>query len=205
MKHTLILVNKEHGLSKDYKPFDLVKTDNNENNFHGFLDPKLKPMVRREVLRNFKKLRREAMLEKLNIAIDNGYRSSEYQAQLMCRIFDDYLAEFGNQDIAYDKTMARVAMPGKSEHQTGLAFDMGYYKDGIYHNDVVDSQEAEWMAKNAHNFGFILRYPLGKEDITGYQYEPWHFRYVGVDNSIYIFKNNITFEEYHEMVLKKRA
>ena len=84
------------------------------------------------------------------------------------------------------------AKPGYSEHQTGLAFDINSIRDSF-----ADTKEGLWLAKNAHIYGFILRYPKGKESITGYKYEPWHYRYVGVSVAQYIFENQITFEEYY--------
>ena len=201
----LILVNKGHGISRDYVPEHLVITDNNENNFHKYLDPTLKPMIRRDVLKFFKELRKAALEDKkLDIIIDSGYRSSDYQADLLIQIYKQYEQELKSESLAYDKAIARVAMPGHSEHQTGLAFDMACFRNGEYFDDMVDSPEAEWMAANAHNFGFILRYPEGKEDITGFQFEPWHYRFVGRKHSRYIHDNKITFEEYHEQVLKRK-
>ena len=200
----LILVKKKHAIDKDFVPNQLVVTDNNENNFHGYLDPTLKPMIRKEVLRHFKELRKEALDKKLDIIIDSGYRSSDYQVRVLIDVYNKYVEELKNESLAYDKTMARVAMPGHSEHQTGLAFDMACFRNGEYFDNMVDSPEAEWMAKNAHKYGFILRYPYCKEAITGYDYEPWHFRFVGQKHSLYIYENDITFEEYHELLLKKK-
>jgi D-alanyl-D-alanine carboxypeptidase len=89
------------------------------------------------------------------------------------------------------------AKPGTSEHQTGLAFDIG----GIDRNkDLQESfnntEEAIWLAQNAYKYGFILRYPAGKEKITGKQYESWHYRYVGVEHAKRIYEQNLTLEEY---------
>ena len=86
------------------------------------------------------------------------------------------------------------AKPGHSEHQTGLAVDVeGENKD---YDNFEDTKEFIWMKNNAHRFGFILRYPKGKEHITGFKYEPWHYRYVGIETATKIFKQNITLEEY---------
>jgi D-alanyl-D-alanine carboxypeptidase len=90
-----------------------------------------------------------------------------------------------------------VARPGTSEHQTGLTMDITAKSVGL---ELVESfentAEGKWLASNAHNYGFILRYPKGKTNITGYAFEPWHYRYVGVDIATDIFNRGITLEEY---------
>ena len=88
------------------------------------------------------------------------------------------------------------AKPGHSEHQTGLAVDV----EGSNHDydDFENSKEFAWMKKNAHLFGFILRYPEGKTTITGFKYEPWHYRYVGKDVAKIIYEENLTLEEYYD-------
>jgi len=108
-------------------------------------------------------------------------------------VWDYYLEEIG-----LEETKKRVAPPGASEHQCGLAFDVAYITDGNYGDSITDEQEeTKWMFANAHKYGFILRYPKGKEDITGYNYEPWHYRFVGVELASYLFENDITLEEYY--------
>ncbi len=84
-----------------------------------------------------------------------------------------------------------VAVPGTSEHQLGIAVDINADKERCENEDVY-----LWLAENAHKYGFILRYPQGKEDITGISYEPWHFRYVGVENAQIIYEKQICLEEY---------
>ena len=86
------------------------------------------------------------------------------------------------------------AKPGHSEHQTGLSIDVE--GSNLDYDLFAESKEFNWMKNNAHKYGFILRYPKGKEHITGFKYEPWHYRYVGKDVASYIYKNNITLEEY---------
>ena len=86
-----------------------------------------------------------------------------------------------------------AARAGFSEHQTGLALDIVTY--GSTMNNFENSDEFKWLSKNAYKYGFILRYPKGKEHITGYKYEPWHYRYVG-DIASTIYNRNITLEEY---------
>ena len=182
----LILVNRENSLDKNYVPNDLVICDENENNFHEYLDPNLKPTVRKEVFNHFQELRNNALKEGFDIIIDSGYRSYFHQLQ----VYGHYLVKDG-----IEATRKRVALPGCSEHQTGLAFDLGIIESGNIRNITLD--EAKWLEDNAFKLGFILRYPKGKEDITGFGYEPWHFRYVGSDLAEYMIENDLTLEEYH--------
>ena len=184
-----ILVNKNNHLDKSYIPTDLVETDQNENNFHHFIDASKKPLIRLFVLKEFNKMRRDAHKDNIDFIIDSGYRSYEYQE----KIWNTSLKKFG-----LDKTKKQVALPGTSEHQTGLAIDIAYYQDGLYSDDVKSSdKEVKWLQNNSYKYGFILRYPKDKEKITGYNYEPWHYRYVGKDIASICYKNNLTLEEYY--------
>jgi len=184
-----ILINKENCLDSNYIPKNLIVTDENENNFHNYMDPTLKPMLDAFVFSYFLKMAKVAKQAGFHIIVDSGYRSFEYQQS----VWDYYLEEIG-----LEETKKRVAPPGASEHQTGLAFDVAYITDGNYGDSITDEQEeTKWMFANAHKYGFILRYPKGKEDITGYNYEPWHYRFVGVELASYLFENDITLEEYY--------
>ena len=89
----------------------------------------------------------------------------------------------------------KAARPGYSEHQTGLALDITTRL--AEDEEFVNTEEFSWLKENAHKYGFILRYPEGKENITGYSYEPWHYRYVGIDVATKIYNENITFDEYY--------
>ena len=184
-----ILVNKEHRLDEDYIPSNLVITDNNENNFHDFLDPTLKPMIDKIVFAHFKIMQEDAEKSGFNILIDSGYRSYKYQQD----IWDDSINKIG-----LEETKRIVAPPGASEHQTGFAFDIGYIINGAYTDDVSENQEeSKWLFDNSYKYGFIIRYPKGKEDVTGYNYEPWHYRFVGIDLAKELYENDITLEEYY--------
>ncbi len=130
----------------------------------------------------FDLLSQAAAAEGLNIWLASGFRSYDRQKT----IYNNYLNWYGQE-----KTDTLSARPGHSEHQTGLAIDV---------NSVTDSfgatPEAAWLAEHAHEFGFIIRYPKGKEHITGYKYEPWHIRYLGVDMATTIYNSGLTLEEY---------
>ena len=184
-----ILINKDHKLDKNYVPMNLIVADENENNFHNFVDPNMKTMIDKNVFFYFKKMQEDALKNNINIIIDSGYRSYDYQQT----VWDNYLEEYG-----LEETKKRVAPPGASEHQSGLAFDIGYIINGEFVEDITDEQiETKWLFANAHKYGYIIRYPKGKEDITGYMYEPWHYRYVGIELASYLYENNLTLEEYY--------
>lgn len=184
-----VLVNKEHILDKDYVPLEMYVVDENENNFHQFKDASFKPMLRSDIKEYVDKLINDAQGLGLPIIVDSGYRSYNYQQVVL----DALIKEKG------DEAFKLVALPGASEHQTGLAIDFAYYENGIYNDDVKENdKEAIWLKNNAWKYGFILRYPKGKENVTGYNFEPWHFRFVGLKLAKYLFKNDLTLEEYYK-------
>lgn len=119
----------------------------------------------------------------------SGFRSYEYQQTL----YNRYVNRDGKD--AADRYSAR---PGYSEHQSGLAFDIGEKgKEDLWLTSAFGESEAgKWLVNNAHKYGFILRYPKGKEDITGYMYESWHFRYLEGDTAIKVYEAGVTLEEY---------
>ena len=126
----------------------------------------------------------------LKIVISSGYRSYNEQKET----YDSYVERYGAK-----KADTLAARPGYSEHETGLALDIttgGATKDTF---DTTD--EFKWLQENSYKFGFILRYPKGKEKITGFDYEPWHYRYVGLDLAEKIYKEGITFDEYYAYYL----
>lgn len=175
----LVLVNKNNKLNKNYIPNDLEKINLKYATEEKYL--------RKEAKVSFERLSEEARLRNYSIVAVSTYRSYEYQDKLY-----NYYVETKGIEYA-DLCSAR---PGHSEHQTGLAVDvMGSNKD---YDRFEESIEFIWMRDNAHKFGFILRYPKGKEHITGFKYEPWHFRYVGIDIATEIYQNNLTLEEYHK-------
>lgn len=179
----LILVNKNIGLSKEYIPNNLVKVRNKTGgNKIVYLE--------KRVYKNIKKLLKDMNKEfETEMVIDSGYRPYLYQENLM----NDLIKEKGIN--AYKS----LAMPGHSEHQTGLAVDIGFYNNGVYDNHFNPDnylEEFKWLKENSYKYGFIIRYPKDKEDITGYIYEPWHLRYIG-DLAEFLTKQNLTLEEYY--------
>ncbi len=130
----------------------------------------------------FNALSAAAAEEGLDIYLHSGYRSYEFQN----RIFNNYTELYG-RDVA-DTFSAR---PGHSEHQTGFAIDVNSVDDSF-----AGTPEAKWLAEHAHEFGFIIRYPEGKSHITGYKYEPWHIRYLGVEIATEVYDSGLTLEEF---------
>lgn len=173
----LVLVNKKNKLSNNYIPNDL-KTINIK---YAYQNKQL-----REVAKiNFEKLGFDAKKMGLNIIVVSAYRDYNYQKKL----YNYYIEKNGKK---YARRVS--AKPGHSEHQTGLAIDvMGSNDD---YNLFNESKEFEWMINNAYKYGFILRYPEDKEIITGFKYEPWHYRYVGKEVAKIIYEKRITLEEY---------
>lgn len=188
----LILVNKDYVINSDDKPSDLEKL------------PIFAPN-RLEEVQYLRKDAATAIIEFCDAAQDeaeleilpaSAYRSYELQTI----IFSNNIERKGSVDKANETS----ALPGQSEHQTGLAVDVTC-KEVTYQirNAFENTDEAKWTAENAHRFGFIIRYPKDKKDITGYNYEPWHLRYVGKTVAQYIYENNITFEEYYHQFIKE--
>ena len=129
----------------------------------------------------------------LNVLLASGYRSYSDQTWL----FENKVQQYdGDEEVA----ATIVARPGTSEHQTGLAADItdDYYE--LKQPEVLELTELyKWMSAHCQEYGFIVRFPKGKEDVTGIIYEPWHFRYVGVEAATFIMENNLTLEEFHEL------
>lgn len=130
----------------------------------------------------FNTLSEAAANQGLDIYLSSGFRSYETQV----RIYESYVDSYGKESA--DTFSAR---PGYSEHQTGLVIDVNTIDDSF-----AGTPEAEWLAKHAHEYGFIIRYPKGKESITGYKYEPWHIRYLGVEKATEVYNSGLTLEEF---------
>ncbi|MGS2776416.1 M15 family metallopeptidase [Robertmurraya sp. GLU-23] len=189
--NVLALVNKMFALPDSYNPTDLVKP----NVSFSFGDQTIeKSLMRQEAAIALEKMFVEAKASGIELYAVSGYRSYERQRV----IFDAEVKKSGEE-----KAAQVVAIPGNSEHQSGLAMDISAKSANLSLTESFgETTEGKWLAANAHKYGFILRYPKGKESITGYQYEPWHFRYVGVDAAQTIFEKNITLEEYFDIVEK---
>ena len=177
-----ILINKNNKIEKDYNiNLVLAKTEYVKNK---------DIYVEKNTYKNFLKLKKKAKKLNYNIEIESAYRTHEYQKKL----FDDLKDKKG---IKYASKY--VAKPYTSEHETGLAIDFCIYKDNkfIIEHDLTNLIETNWIHENAHKFGFIIRYPENKTNITLYNYEPWHIRFVGKKLAKFLYKNKLTLEEYY--------
>lgn len=181
-----VLVNKNNWLPKEYKPFDLVQPKIkflSDTNFEA-------KFVRKEVAYALEKLFKKAKKEKINFYAVSGFRSYKRQNE----IFKSNLKKDGEIANKYS------ARPGQSEHQTGLAMDITCESVGFALSDEFENtNEYKWLCMNAYKYGFIIRYPKNKENVTGYVFEPWHLRYVGKDIAEEIYIKGITLEEYFEL------
>ncbi len=178
----LMLVSKKKNILSTFKPKDLVEITAKHADNVKYIDRKAN-----EALVN---MFSDAKKEGINLRVVSGYRSFQYQVNL----FDRYVKKDG-----FEKANKYSALPGQSEHQTGLAVDVDNNSDAKYTVSVKfeETDAFKWLQKNAYKYGFILRYPKGKEGITGYTYEPWHYRYIDdVNIAKEISANNMTLEEY---------
>ena len=128
----------------------------------------------------------------------SGYRSVDLQEELFENKIQRVMASDASltYDEAYEIAATVVAIPGASEHNTGLTVDICAVDFQMLIEEYEETDEAQWLRENCYRYGFILRYPKGREDVTGIIYEPWHFRYVGVEAATEIMQQGITLEEY---------
>ena len=179
-----VICNKYYQLSNSFTPENLVNVSSGY-----FVNDGKEYKLTQNALDAFVKMADAAKKEDLTIKIISGYRTYAYQENL----YNKYKAN--NGQAAADRFSAR---PGHSEHETGLAIDI---------NDVSqafeNTREFVWLQENAHLYGYILRYPEGKESTTGYMYEPWHYRYLGVELAKKVHDSGLTYDEYYAKFLLK--
>ncbi len=177
------IVNKQNKLSTDYIPNNLVipnvatRTDksNDERSIRSDIEKPLTDMFA------------AAKMDGYELMIGSGYRSASLQAIYFNSLANSIGAEAANQSIA---------RPGESEHQTGLAIDISTISYECYlDNCFAYTSGGQWLAKNSYKYGFILRYPENKTEITGYRYESWHFRYVGIGLATALYESGLTLDE----------
>lgn len=181
----LIIVNKFYHLDKSYERTDLQ----NINLAYAYANNSAAEIV----IEKFKQMR-DDIEEEMNVhlMVNSSYRSYEDQEEIY--------NEFKKVSLKYADSYA--ARPGYSEHQTGLAIDITSLEHPTA-NEFKESEEYKWLKENCHKYGFVLRYPEGREHITGYSTESWHFRYVGEEAATQIYKENITFDEYYAYYIEK--
>lgn len=182
-----MMVNKHFAMSSDYEPGDLTEAS---------IRYASRGLVLSQTAYDALKLMCDAAAQEegettLRMYASSGYRDYAYQEDL----YNTYVKRYGEEEA--DTIAAR---PGHSEHQTGLTVDMASLSNGGL-SKFGESPEYQWMLNNAHKYGWILRYPEGKEQITGYSAEPWHWRYVGVDLATKIYNSKLTFDEYYMLYM----
>ncbi|PEB50263.1 D-alanyl-D-alanine carboxypeptidase [Bacillus pseudomycoides] len=179
----LVLVNKNRRLPDRYKPQDLVIPKVRYSN-EGDQEKK---KMRKEAAVALEKMFQQGDQERIFLFAVSGFRSFDRQKALNTM----YKIQDGEA-----KTAMSSAVPGTSEHQTGLAMDITSQSAKFQLESIFgDTKEGKWLAQNAHKFGFVIRYTKEKESITGYRYEPWHVRYVGNPQATYLYENQLTLEE----------
>ncbi|PKM94311.1 MAG: peptidase M15 [Firmicutes bacterium HGW-Firmicutes-1] len=183
-----VLVNKKNELDSNYEPNDLVVP---EVKF-SFDGNDQKKQMRSVAANALEELINGALENDYRLVAVSGYRSYNRQQTIYQ----------GNVDRMGEEAANKVsAKPGQSEHQTGLAMDVSCESIGYsLEESLGDLPEGKWLAKNAHAYGFIIRYPKDKTDITQYNYEPWHVRYVGKALATYLYENDLTLDEFYEQI-----
>lgn len=180
-----LLINDWHPLSQSFEP-ELAETRNDKQ-------------VHKKIRASLELMLDDAEKEGLEIIICSAYRDYEQQAELVEESIEKLMRKGHNYTEVHWLTKLNLAMVGSSEHHTGLAVDLVGIDHQTLDEKQADTPEAKWLAEHAHEYGFILRYPKGKENITGILYESWHFRYVGRTAAAFIKENQLCLEEFLEL------
>lgn len=184
-----MLINKYNSLPEGYIPSDLVDVNYVcEQGVDYSCSTMDKMQLRKTAAEAYEKFVEAGHKKDINMVAIATYRSYDYQSNL----YNYYKAEKGEE---YADTY--YARPGQSEHNSGLAVDITF--NGYNYNEIEEKEGYDWILKNMHKYGFILRYPEDKTKMTLYGYESWHLRYVGVELATKLYKDNITLDEYYGM------
>ena len=186
----MILVNKQNPISLSFEPESLASVDGTYE-----LDARVVPFIQEMI--------QAAGADGIQLRLVSAYRDADLQQYLYQQEIQTYLAMGYSQAQATEEAGRWVAIPGTSEHQTGLAADIVSYDwlvagKGLT-DDFAEDPAAIWLKEHAHEYGFILRYPEDKTEVTGIGFEPWHFRFVGVEVATVIMEEEICLEEYFEL------
>lgn len=183
----LILINKSNAIDGSYEPETLVKVKDAQKNIE------LSKTAEMALEAMFKEMRAQGFK---NVFVTSAYRSYSYQNSL----FNNYINEEMARGLSYEKAKEKVltysAYPGTSEHHTGLCVDLMTDSMTELDESFADDPVYGWLLENAWKFGFILRFPEDKTDITGYSFEPWHYRFVGREHAYKIYSQGLCLEEY---------
>ena len=185
----LMLVNKDHGLPEDYEVELLTMYDKVNR-------------AAKEAYGPLNEMLADGRAEGLAFEICSSYRDVKVQKRLFQEDLDVLMAQGYTYEQAYEEVAKETMPPGHSEHSTGLAFDIVSLGYQILDAKQEFTPETQWLHENCAKYGFILRYPKGKEDITKISFESWHYRYVGVEAATYIMEQGLTLEEYLEEIGK---
>ena len=177
----LILVNYQNLLPED---FEVAL-----NRTHGYL-------MDHRITGAYESMYEDAKKDGIDLLLCYGYRTKEQSQQLLEKQINRQIASGLSYDDAVEEAKKWVAPPGTSEHHTGLALDIVTPAYQMLTYEFANTDAAVWMRENAHRYGFILRYPEDKEEITGITFEPWHYRYVGPEAAGYIYENGLCLEEF---------
>ena len=173
----LIVVNRWNELPEDYE-VELTELSNGQK-----VDSRIYPYLQ--------EMFDAARAEGIYPIVREGYRTAEEQQEILDDKIQTYINQGYSQSRAEKTAKEWVALPGTSEHQLGIAVDINADKSKCSNEEVY-----AWLAENAYKYGFVLRYPPGKQKITGTSYEPWHYRYVGIEAAKEIYEHGICLEEY---------
>lgn len=176
----MLLVNKEHPVSQDFT----VKTRAVDSAGH---------LLDERVYDDFTAMIAAGKAEGLNFSVYTAYRTYEKQSSLYRTEYEKLITAGYSDADAQKEASSSAAKPGTSEHNSGLAVDIA-----STYGDFEGSSEQSWLLEHAYEYGFILRYPEGKEAVTGFSYEPWHYRYVGKEQAKLIYESGLCLEEYLE-------
>lgn len=179
----LALVNEEHPLDTAYEPAELTEIDTGRS-------------VDSRIVESLQRMLDDGAAAGLSMYVASGYRSYDKQREVFNSTMQDWIAQGYTPLDAYDETKKSVAVPGTSEHATGLAVDIISSEYEELDDRQGNTDEQKWLMEHCWEYGFILRYPEEKADITGIIYEPWHYRYVGEETAKEITEQGITLEEY---------
>ncbi len=187
----LMLVNKQHPIPEDFE-VELGRIHNGH-------------MVDRRITGQLDEMLSAAKEDGVKLLVISPYRTTAKQKQLFDKKVKKAMKQGMSYLQAYKETAQVVTIPGFSEHETGLAVDLSTKDHITLDAEYSETEGGKWLSKHCAEYGFILRYPVGKEEITGIEFEPWHFRYVGKKAATYIMDHDLTLEEFVHQLREKEA